>query len=78
MLFGEDIDSFCVMINEEETNLPDSQFEYLVECVPADTSKKPVDNLQKWDDAESKTEAKEPSKGGNEVNWTHSDASLKL
>ena len=51
---------------------------HLVECGPADTSKKPVDDLQKWDDAESKTEAKEPSEGCNEVDRTHSDASLKL
>ena len=51
---------------------------HLNECGPADTSKKPVDDLQKWDDAESKTEAKEPSEGCNEVDRTHSDASLKL
>ncbi len=43
-----------------------------------DASKEPVDDLKEWDDAESKTEAKEPSKGGNEVDRTHSDASLKL
>ena len=43
-----------------------------------DASKKPVDDLNEWDDAESKTEAKEPSEGGNEVDRTHSDASLKL
>ena len=41
-------------------------------------NKKPVDDLNEWDDAESKTEAKEPSKGGNKVHRTHSDASLKL
>ena len=38
----------------------------------------PVENLNEGDDAESKTEAKEPSEGGNKVDRTHSDASLKL
>ena len=38
----------------------------------------PVENLNEGDDAESKTEAKESSKGGDEVHRTHSDAPLKL
>ena len=50
----------------------------LVESDLEDASKNPVDDLDEWDDAESKTEAKEPSKGGNKVDRTHSDASLKL
>ena len=49
-----------------------------VEFGLVDASKKPVDDLNEWDDAETKTKAKEPSKGGNKVNQTHSDASLKL
>ena len=51
---------------------------HLGESGLVDASKDPVDDLEKGDDAESKTETKEPSKGGNEVHWTHSDASLKL
>ena len=38
----------------------------------------PVDNLNERDDAEPKAEAKEPSKGGNELHWSHPDAPLKL
>ena len=49
-----------------------------VEVGLVDANKKPVDDLNEWDDAESKTEAKEPSEGGNEVDRTHSDASLKF
>ena len=56
-------------------NLPHS---HLVEWGLVDRSKNPVDDLEEWDDTESKTEAKEPSKGGHEVHRTHSDASLKL
>ena len=50
----------------------------LLENISEEASCRPVDDLQKRDDAESKTEAKESSKGGDEVHRTHSDASLKL
>ena len=50
----------------------------LLENISEEASCCPVDDLQKRDDAESKTEAKESSKGGDEVHRTHSDASLKL
>ena len=51
---------------------------HLEESGLEDASKNPVDDLKEWDDAESKAKSKEPSKGGNEVHRTHSDASLKL
>ena len=38
----------------------------------------PVDNLQKRDDAESKTEAKKSSKGGDEVHRPNPNAPLQL
>ena len=48
------------------------------ENVSGHSDNDPVENLNEGDDAESKTEAKESSKGGDEVHRTHSDASLKL
>ena len=50
----------------------------LVENIPVKASDCPVDNLEKGDDAEPKAEAKEPSKGGDEVHRTHPDASLQF
>ena len=38
----------------------------------------PVDDLKERYDAEAKAEAKEATKRGDEVHWTHSDAPLKL
>ena len=38
----------------------------------------PVEKLNEGDDAEAQEEAKEPSKGSNEVHWSHPDAPLKL
>ena len=38
----------------------------------------PVENLNEGDDAESKTEAKESSKGGDEVHRPNPNASLQL
>ena len=35
-------------------------------------------DLDEGDDAEAKAEAKEATKRGNEVHWTHSDAPLQL
>ena len=65
-------------INDQEKVSNSSSFKHLVECDVADASKNPVDDLEEGDDAESKTEAKEPSKGCNKVHRTHSDASLKF
>ena len=65
----------------EKDNTNDNQIHFYLHFFKAglvDTSNDPVDDLEKGDDAESKTEAKEPSKGGNKVHRTHSDASLKL
>ena len=50
----------------------------LVENIPVKASDCPVDNLEEGDDAEPKAEAKEPSKGGNELHWSHPDASLQF
>ena len=38
----------------------------------------PVEKLNEGGDAEAQEEAKESSKGSNEVHWSHPDASLKL
>ena len=50
----------------------------LVENIPVKASGCPIDNLEEGDDAEPKAEAKEPSKGGNEVHRSHPDASLQF
>ena len=50
----------------------------LVENIPVNASDCPIDNLEEGDDAEPKAEAKEPSKGGNELHWSHPDASLQF
>ena len=38
----------------------------------------PVDDLDKRDDAEAEKEAKESTKRGDEVNWSHLDPPLKI
>ena len=48
------------------------------EHIPGDHSNSPVHNLDEGDDAEAKAEPKQASKGGDEVNRAHSDASFKL
>ena len=50
----------------------------LLESISEEASCCPVDDLQKRDDAESKTEAKESSKGGDEVHRPNPNASLQL
>ena len=42
------------------------------------SSGRPVDDLQERDDAEAKAKTKEPTEGGDEVDWTHSNAPLQL
>ena len=74
-LYPTEVFIFKKNIPIRSNHLPHS---HLVEWGLVDRSKNPVDDLEEWDDTESKTEAKEPSKGGHEVHRTHSDASLKL
>ena len=50
----------------------------LLENISEEASCCPVDDLQKRDDAESKTEAKESSKGGDEVHRPNPNAPLHL
>ena len=48
------------------------------EHVSGEPGNSPVHNLDEGDDAETKAESKQASKGGDEVNGAHSDAPLKL
>ena len=50
----------------------------LAEHVSGHPDNDPVENLDEGDDAEAEEEAKESSKGSNEVHWSHPDAPLKL
>ena len=50
----------------------------LCENISKNASGRPVDDLNERYDTEAKTEAKEATKRGNEVHWTHSDAPLQL
>ena len=40
---------------------------------PGEGNDCPVDNLEKGDEAEAKTESKEAAQGRDELDWTHSD-----
>ena len=46
--------------------------------IPTNSDGGPVDELDEGDDATAKEEAKESAQRGNELNWSHRDASLKL
>ena len=48
------------------------------EHILSEPGNSPVHNLDEGDDAETKAESKQASKGGDEVNGAHSDAPLKL
>ena len=50
----------------------------LSECVSRHPDDHPVEKLNEGGDAEAQEEAKESSKGSNEVHWSHPDAPLKL
>ena len=50
----------------------------LVQHVSGPPDNYPVDDLDKGDDAEAEKKAKEPSKRGDEVNWSHLDPPLKF
>ena len=50
----------------------------LSDHISGQSSNDPVENLNEGDDAESKAEAKEASKRGNELHRAHPDAPLKL
>ena len=51
---------------------------FVVQHVPGPPDNYPVDDLDKGDDAEAEKEAKESSKRGDEVNWSHLDPPLKF
>ena len=46
--------------------------------IPTNSDSGPVDELNEGDNAATKEKAKESAQGGNELNWSHRDASLKL
>ena len=50
----------------------------LAEHISRHPENHPVEKLNEGDDAEAQEEAKESSKGSNEVHWSHPDAPLKL
>ena len=50
----------------------------LAEHISRHPDNHPVEKLNEGGDAEAQEEAKEPSKGSNEVHWSHPDAPLKL
>ena len=50
----------------------------LAEYVSRHPDNHPVEKLNEGGDAEAQEEAKESSKGSNEVHWSHPDTPLKL
>ena len=63
-------------VPKHQTIIKRSQNEFKHE--PWEDNGEPVDDLKEGGDAKSKTEAKEASQGGEELNWTHSDLSLQF